>query len=93
MGGRWVQAKKLIDKFSIWESLLNRNSIDPFLSRVVTDYEKWVTYDNVKRKWSCSHRGEPAQMVATIGLMITKDLLSVWWDWQRIIYYKLLPYG
>jgi len=32
--------------------------------------EKWVTYDNVKRKRSWSNRGEPAQTVAKPGLTI-----------------------
>ena len=66
------------------ESLLNRNKIDPFLKQMVTGDKKWVTYDNVKRKRSWSKSDEAAQTVA---------LLCVWWDWQGIIHYKLLPYG
>ena len=75
------------------ESLLNRNKIDPFLKRMVTGDEKWVTYDHVKRKRSWSKRGEAAQTVATPGLTASKVLLCVWWDWQGIIHYELLPYG
>ena len=58
----WVQhelmQKNLMDRISICESLLNRNKINPFLKRMVTSDEKWVTYDNVKRKqsWSMSRR-------------------------------------
>jgi len=85
--------KNLMDRISICESLLNRNKIDPFLKRMVTGDEKWVTYDNVKRKRSWSNRDEPAQTVAKPGLTIRKVLLCVWWDWQGIIYYELLPYG
>ena len=47
--------------------------------------EKWVTYDNVKCKRS--------QTVAKPGLMAKKVLLCVWWYWQGIIHYELLPYG
>jgi len=54
--------------------------------------EKWVTYNNVKRKRSWSNRGELAQ-TAKPGLTARKILLCVWWDWQGIIYYELLPYG
>jgi len=55
-----------MDRISICESLLNRNKIDPFLKQIVTDDEKWITYNNVKRKRSWSNRGEPAQTVAKI---------------------------
>ena len=93
----WVQheltQKNLMDRISICESLLNRNKIDPFLKWMVTGDEKWVTYDNVKRKRSWSNRDEPAQTVAKPGLTARKVLLRVWWDWQGIIYYELLPYG
>ena len=84
--------KNLMDRISC-ESLLNRNKINLFLKRMVTDDEKWVTYDNIKRKKSWSNRGEPAQTVAKPGLTVRKILLCVWWDWQGIIYYELLSYG
>ena len=73
------------------ESLLNRNKIDPFLKRTVTGDEKWITYDNVKRKQSWSKSGETAQ-VAKPGLTARNVLLCVLWDWQGIIHYELLPY-
>jgi len=75
VSARRVNAKKLMDRISICESLLNRNKIDPFLKRIVTGDEKWVTYDNVKRKRS--NRGEPAQTVAKPGLTARKVLLCV----------------
>ena len=73
------------------ESLLYRNKIDPFLKRMVTGDEKWITYDNVKRKQSWSKSGEAAQTVAKPGLTARKVLLCVWWDSQGIIHYELLP--
>jgi len=75
------------------ESLLNRNKINPLLKRMVTGDEKWVTYDNVRRKRSWSKSGEAAQTVAKPGLTARKVLLCVWWNWQGIIHYELLPYG
>ena len=60
---------------------------------MVTGDEKWITYDNVKRKRSWSKSGEAAQTVAKPGLTARKVLLCVWWDWQGIIYYELFPYG
>jgi len=82
-----------MDRISICESLLNRNKSDPFLKRLVTGDEKWITYDNVTRKRSWSKRGAPAQTVPKPRLTARKVLLCVWWDWQGIIYYELLPYG
>ena len=76
--------KNIFARMDACESLLNRNKIDPFLKRMVTGDKKWVTYDNVKR-------GEAAQTVTKPGLTARKVLLCVWWDWQGIIHYELLP--
>ncbi|GFU89219.1 hypothetical protein TNCV_2896671 [Trichonephila clavipes] len=43
---------------------------------MVTEYEKWVTYDNNVRKRSWSKRGEAAQMVARPGLKPGSLILS-----------------
>ncbi|GFW94576.1 putative DD34D transposase [Trichonephila clavipes] len=42
------------DPISICEGLAKRNEIDPFLKRMVTGDEKWVTYYNIvqKRSWN-----------------------------------------
>lgn len=82
-----------MDRISICESLLNRNKVDPFLKRVVTGDEKWITYSNVKRKRSWSTGNKPAQTVSKPGLTARKVLLCVWSDWQGIIHYELLAYG
>ncbi|GFV13117.1 mariner Mos1 transposase [Trichonephila clavipes] len=82
-----------MDRFYICEALAKRNEIDPFLKRMVTGDEKWVTYDNIVRKRSWSKRGEAAQLVAKPGLTSGKVLHCLWWDWKGIIYYELLPKG
>ena len=71
--------QKNIFRMEACESLLNRNKIDPFLKRMVTGDEKWVTYDNVKRKRSWSKSSEAAQMVAKPRLTARKVFLCVWW--------------
>ena len=40
-----------------------------------------------------SKNGEAAQTVVKPGLTARKVLLFVWWDWQGIIHYEVLPYG
>ena len=81
--------KNIFARMDACESLLNRNKIDPFLKRMLTGDEKWVSYDNVKRKRSWSKSGEAAQTVAKPGLTTRKVLLCVWRDWQGIIHYEL----
>ncbi|KOX74646.1 Histone-lysine N-methyltransferase SETMAR [Melipona quadrifasciata] len=44
--------KNLMDCISICDSLYKRNEETPFLKQVVTEDEKWIIYNNVKRKRS-----------------------------------------
>ncbi|GFX94749.1 hypothetical protein TNCV_1636111 [Trichonephila clavipes] len=67
-------------------SLSKRNEINPFLKRMVTEDEKWVTYYKTVRKRSWSKCGEAAQTMAKPGLTARKVLLCIWWDWKGIIY-------
>ncbi|GFU54701.1 histone-lysine N-methyltransferase SETMAR [Trichonephila clavipes] len=56
--------KNMIERISICEALAKWNEIDPFLKRMVTGDEKWVTYYNNVLKRSWSRCGEAAQTVA-----------------------------
>lgn len=85
--------KNLMDRISICESLLKRNKIEPFLKRLITGDEKWITYDNNVRKRSWSKRGEAPQTIAKPGLTSKKVMLCVWWDWKGIVHYELLSPG
>lgn len=80
----------LIQRLSICDLLLKRNENDPFLKRLITGDEKWVTYDNVNRKRSWCKKDESAQMTAKPGIHQKKVMLSVWWDYQGIIYFEIL---
>ncbi|GFV74960.1 histone-lysine N-methyltransferase SETMAR [Trichonephila clavipes] len=75
--------KNMMDRISIREALVKRNEIDPFLKRVVTGDEKWVTYYNIVRKLSWSKCGEAAETVAKPGLTARMSLLCIWWDWKE----------
>ena len=57
--------------------LKKHNENDPFLKRLITGDEKWVVYDNIKRKRSWSKPREPAQTTSKAGIHQKKDLLSV----------------
>ncbi|GFU75562.1 histone-lysine N-methyltransferase SETMAR [Trichonephila clavipes] len=56
-----------MDRISICEALDKWNEIDPFLKRMVTGDEKWVTYDKTVRKGSRSKHGEAAQTGQTLN--------------------------
>lgn len=46
--------KNFMDRVFICKFLAKRNEIVPFLKRMLTGHEKWVTYDNLKLKRSLS---------------------------------------
>uniref|UniRef100_A0A1I7X8A1 Structural protein n=1 Tax=Heterorhabditis bacteriophora TaxID=37862 RepID=A0A1I7X8A1_HETBA len=50
---RWVplelSEKNLPNRVVICTSLLTRNKNEPFLDRMITDDEKWITYENTKK--------------------------------------------
>ena len=82
-----------MNRVSICESLLKRNEIEPFLKRMITDDEKWITYDNNVHKKKWSEPGEASQTVAKPVLTSRKVMLSIWWDWKGIVHPELLEPG
>ena len=47
---------------------LKCNEFDPFLKRIITGEEKWIVYNNVVRKGSCSKCDEPPQTTSKAAL-------------------------
>ena len=83
--------KNLCRRVDVCDLLLKRQEYDPFLMRIVTGDEKWVVYNNVKRKRSWSKQDEPAQSTSKADIHQKKVMLSVWWDFKGIVYFELLP--
>ena len=81
--GLWAYRKldeiHLTQRISICDSLLKRNEIDPFLTRLITGDERWITYSTTGQKKSCLKRKEEAA------------ILLIWWDYKGILYFKLIP--
>jgi len=67
----------MIDRINICDMLLKRNEIEPFLKRMITGDEKWITYDNSTRKRSWIKKGEKAQAIAKPELTRKKVMLCV----------------
>ena len=72
-------------------SVLKREKNDPFLKRIVTGDEKWIVYNSVKRQRSWSRKDEPGQSTAKADIHEKKVILSVWWNWKRIVFSELIP--
>ncbi|XP_039762017.1 histone-lysine N-methyltransferase SETMAR-like [Pararge aegeria] len=60
--------RNLCRRVDACDSLLKRLENDPFLKRIITGDEKWVVYNNVKRKRSWSRKDEPAQSVSKANI-------------------------
>ncbi|KAG6802176.1 Ammar1 transposase [Apis mellifera caucasica] len=86
-----LKEKHLTQRINSCDLLKKRNENNPFLKRLITGDEKWVVYDNIKRKRSWSRLREPAQTTSKAGIHQKKVLLSVWWDYKGIVYFELLP--
>ncbi|GFX69027.1 mariner transposase [Trichonephila clavipes] len=81
-----------MDRISICGVSAKRNEINSFLKWMVTEDEKWVTYDNTVRKQSWSKRGEAAQTVNQTRTKSQKGSIGYLVGLERIIYYEFLPY-
>ncbi|KAL0810222.1 hypothetical protein ABMA28_011004 [Loxostege sticticalis] len=46
--------RNLMNRVLICDSILRRNETEPFLKKLITGYEKWITYDKNVRKRSGS---------------------------------------
>ncbi|KAG9427849.1 Ammar1 transposase [Apis mellifera carnica] len=79
MGSSELKEKHLTQRINSCNLLKKRNENDPFLKRLITGDEKWVVYNNIKRKRSSSRPREPAQTTSKAGIH------------QKKVYFELLP--
>lgn len=88
--GNWVPyeltPRNVERRFSTCEMLLARHKRKGFLHRIVTGDEKWIHYDNPKRKKSWGPPGHASTSTANGK----KLLLCIWWDQLGVAYYELL---
>ena len=73
--------------------LLARYKRKSFLHRIVTGDEKWIYFENPKRKRSWVAPGEPPTSTTRPNRYGRRTMLCVWWDQKGEIYYELLKLG
>jgi len=76
-------------RFFTCEMLLVRHKRKGFLHRIVTDDEKWIHYDNPKKRKSWGPPGHASISTAKPNIH-GKNSCCVWWDQLGIVYYELL---
>jgi len=73
-------------RLTMCELLLQRQNRKSFLHRIVTGDEKWIHYDNPKRKKSWVRPGQPSTSTVKRDIHGKKVMLSIWWDQKGVIY-------
>ena len=93
----WVPHKlseaNIENRFATCTYLLSRYNKKSFLWKIVTGDEKWIYYDNPKRKKAWLDPGQPAPMVPKRNIHGKKALLCIWWDCKGVVYFELLKPG
>ena len=77
-------------RFFSCEELLQSRNRKGFLHRIVTGDEKWVQYDNPKRRRSWGMPGNASMSTARPNIHGTKVMLCIWCDQLGVVYYELM---
>ena len=92
--GYWVpheiKPKDVEPHFFTFNKLLQRQNGKDFLHQIVTGDEKWIDYDNAKRRKSWAKPGHASTSTAKSNIHCMKLMLCIWWNQLGVVYYELL---
>lgn len=92
--GNWIpyelKPRDVERRLCMCEQMLQRQQRKGFLHRIVTGDEKWIYYDNPKRKKSWGKPGHVSESTPEPNIHGSKLLLCIWWDQLGVIYHDLL---
>ena len=81
------------DRSDICKRLLENPLDERQFKRIVACDEKWIYYRNPDKRNQWLHSGQPANAVARIGRFEDKVMLSVWWNYEGVLHFELVPDG
>ncbi|GFY35330.1 histone-lysine N-methyltransferase SETMAR [Trichonephila clavipes] len=96
-----LTSREIAEEFGCWHTTIGDHikslghNVEPFLNKlIITEDEKWILYENIKRKKSYC---KPGTLLATVPKPSIhhqrKVLLCLWWDRKGPVYYELLKQG
>ena len=85
MGAVRIKRKRHWKAKTTCKILFDRFKIESFSHRIVTGYEKWIYFDNPKRKKSWADPGQPWTSQPVRNIHGKKDLLCIWWDHEGAV--------
>lgn len=80
-------------RVEICQKLLQNPSDQRFFKRIVTCDEKWVYFRNPDNRNQWINRGSTALPVVRRERFEKKVLLCVWWNFEGIVHFELVPDG
>ena len=85
-----AQAQRRVD---VCIQLRTNPNDERFLKRIVTCDEKWVYYRNPDMRKQWLDPGQPANPVVKLKSFERKVMLCVWWNFEGVIHFELVPEG
>jgi len=93
--GKWVphelNDRQMERRQNTCQILLARQKRKLFLHRIVIGDEKWIYFQNPKRKKSWVDPAQPLTSSSRSNRFGRKTMLCVWWDLEGVIYELLKP--
>ena len=88
-----LTTKQVEERVKICKELHANPQDQRFNQRIVTSDEKWIYLRNPNKLNLWLSRGKPAQPVVKRKSFETKVMLCVWWNYEGVFHFELVPDG